>query len=280
VTQDRWAPVAAGLVGGLVAGLFGVGGGVVLVPIMVLLLRRPQHVAHATSLVAIVVPAAVGAVRFAAAGEVAWAGAAAVAVGAVGGVQLGAALLSRVTARWLRLLFAALLALAALRLLLGGEGGGTDLPAIEPGAGSFLLHALLGLAIGAVSALLGIGGGTLLVPALVVLLGYGQHLAEGTSLATVVPTALLGAAANARHGYTDWWLGWRLGAGGLVGVLAGAELALSLPGPVLARAFGVLLAVVAGVLVARTNDGHPETSADRQLTLGGPEGGGPPPEEP
>ena len=87
------AAVGGGLVAGSAAGLFGVGGGVLLVPLLVLVLKRSQHVAHATSLVAITLAAVAGAGRFALDGSVAWAGGLAVAVGAVVGARLGARLL-------------------------------------------------------------------------------------------------------------------------------------------------------------------------------------------
>ncbi|MFN2556811.1 MAG: sulfite exporter TauE/SafE family protein [Nitriliruptorales bacterium] len=252
--RDWLVPLGGGLAAGLLAGLFGVGGGVLLVPLLVLVLGRSQHVAHATSLVAITVPALAGSLRFALGGAVAWGAAGVVAAGALAGVQLGAALLPRVSERRLQLLFALLLAVMALRLLvfgpadpIGPSGGQPPLMA----AGEAGLHALLGLVSGTASALLGIGGGAIVVPVLVIGFGYGQHLAEGTSLAVIVPTALAGAATHGRRSYTDWSVGLRLGAGGLVGSLLGAEVALALPATVLSRAFGVLLVIITAVLVRR-----------------------------
>lgn len=253
MAREWLLPIAGGLAAGFVAGMFGVGGGVLLVPVLVLLLHRSQHVAHATSLVAIVIPAIVGAGRFAVDDAVVWVAAAAIAVGALVGVQAGAALLHRVPERELRLLFAALLAVMVVRLLLAGAGDGTGLglraPDLDPGI--IAAHVAVGLASGTASALFGIGGGAVIVPALVVLLGYGQHIAEGTSLAVIVPTALVGAATHARRGYTEWPVGWRLGLGGAVGALLGAQVALSLPGAVLSRAFAGLLAVVTALLLRR-----------------------------
>lgn len=262
VWRDWLTPLAGGLAGGFLAGLFGVGGGVLLVPLLVLVLGRSQHVAHATSLLAITIPALAGTFRFALEGAVAWGPAALVAVGALAGVQLGAALLPRVSERRLQLLFALLLAVMSLRLVVLGAGGDTAGPpgdeALQLAAGALALHAVLGLVSGTGSALLGIGGGVIVVPVLVIGFGYGQHLAEGTSLAVIVPTALLGAIAHGRRSYTDWTVGLRLGAGGLVGSLGGAELALSLPGPSLSRAFGLLLAAVTAVLVRRALRERPE----------------------
>ncbi len=268
MSRQTLLAVAGGFGAGFLAGLFGIGGGVLLVPVLVLVLHRPQHVAHATSLVAIVIPAAVGATRFAFDGAVAWLGAATVAVGAVAGVQGGAWLMPRVRERRLRWLFAGLLAVMAVRLLVSGSSEPTGGGAVVHVAWSSLAaHLGLGLVTGAVSALLGIGGGAIIVPALVILFGYGQHLAEGTSLAIILPTAALGALTHARRGYSDWRAGLELGLGGMIGALLGAELALALPAPVLSRAFAVLLAVVTVLLVreARSDDEqHPDADgADR-----------------
>ncbi len=258
--RDWLLPLAGGMAAGFFAGLFGVGGGVLLVPLLVLVLGRSQHVAHATSLVAITVPALAGTLRFALGGAVAWGPAGVVAAGALAGVQLGAALLPRVSERRLQLLFALLLALMSLRLLVFAAPDSVDpplgqAPPLAPGI--FALHALLGLASGTASALLGIGGGAIIVPVLVIGFGYGQHLAEGTSLAVIVPTALVGAVTHGRRNYTDWPVGLRLAAGGLVGSLLGAEVALALPAALLSRAFGVLLVVITVVLVRRAQRQRP-----------------------
>lgn len=264
-------PLAGGLAAGIVAGLFGIGGGVLLVPLLVLVLGRTQHVAHATSLVGIVLPATVAATRFAVEGAVAWWPALAITAGALAGVQLGAAIAHAIPERSLRIAFTVLLAVTAARLLLGAAptGTGTLAPAVTVAA--VAAHVLVGLASGTASALLGIGGGAVIVPALVILLGYGQHLAEGTSLAVIVPTTLVGAWSHARRGYTDWALGWRLGGAGLVGALVGAQVALSLPGEVLARAFGGLLVVVTALFVVRTRrDGDRAHAHDRTAPDDGP----------
>lgn len=256
-------PLAGGVAAGFVAGLFGVGGGVVLVPLLVLVLGRSQPVAHATSLVAIVVPAVAGAARFSLDGAVAWGGAAAVAGGALAGVQLGAAALPRISERWLRLLFAALLAVMAVRLLLAGAPATGQVGGARPNLTPALLalHVALGLVAGAASALLGIGGGAIIVPVLVLTCGYGQHLAEGTSLATIAPTALVGGLAHTRRSYTRWGLGLRLGAGGLAGSLMGAQLALSLPASTLSRIFAGLLVVVTILLLRRSRRDRLPTDA-------------------
>jgi uncharacterized protein len=240
-----------GAVAGLLAGLFGVGGGIVLVPGMVLLMRVGQHVAHATSLVAILVTAPAALIGFAIAGNVAYAAAAAVAVGAVLGALGGAALMYRVSAARLRQTFAVLVVIVAIRLALPVT--------VEPGAAvavddlvTLCAFALLGLGAGVLSALMGVGGGVIMVPAFVLAFGMDQHTAEGTSLLVIIPTALMGAVRHARHGYTDWSLGLPIGAGGVVGGLVGAQLALALPGDLLQLLFAGFL-VLTGLRMLSTS---------------------------
>ena len=91
-------------------------------------------------------------------------------------------------------------------------------------------------------------------------LGYGQHIAEGTSLAVIVPTAATGAWAHARSGYTDWGAGLRLGAGAMVGAALGASLALGLSGATLGRLFGVLQLLTAALMLRSGSPAEPERS--------------------
>jgi uncharacterized protein len=108
-----------------------------------------------------------------------------------------------------------------------------------------LLLVLAGFVAGAVGGVIGIGGGFVFVPALTLGLGVGQATAQGTSLAAIVPTSLVGAVTADREGNV---LRSRLAAMGLlgaVGAVGGALLALALPTEVLARLFGVFLVVSA-----------------------------------
>lgn len=111
---------------------------------------------------------------------------------------------------------------------------------------------LIGLVAGALATALGIGGGVVFVPALVVLLGFGQHLAEGTSLAVIVPTTIIGAWVHHRHGRIEWRTALTIGGFGVIGGLVGSRLALALEADVLRRLFAVLLLVVAARLLHQT----------------------------
>ncbi len=108
---------------------------------------------------------------------------------------------------------------------------------------------VVGLVTGVLSALLGVGGGIVMVPFMVLVLGLTQHLAEGTSLLVIVPTAVAGVLAHRRSGYVSVGIGLTVGAGGVAGSFLGARLALVTPGGVLQKVFGVVLAIAGARLM-------------------------------
>ena len=104
---------------------------------------------------------------------------------------------------------------------------------------------VLGLVTGLLASTLGIGGGIIFVPSLVVLFGFEQHIAQGTSLAVILPTAIVGTYLHARRGRVVGKVALIVAAGGIIGGLAGAWAALSLDPDLLRRLFAVLLLVIA-----------------------------------
>lgn len=108
---------------------------------------------------------------------------------------------------------------------------------------------VLGLLAGILSALFGIGGGIPFVATLTLVVGLGQLEAQATSLAAMVPVALVGAWQQSRYGNVAWRPALALGLFSVSGVVAGTFLATSLPEDILRRLFAVLLLVVAGRLV-------------------------------
>lgn len=122
VGSDERSPqgrlVVTGLLGGLLAGFFGVGGGIVLVPLLVVLGRLSQHGAHATSLAAIFVIGLSTLAGYATAGEVDVALGVVLGIGGLAGSALGASLMHRLSERTLKLVFAGLLIALGIRMLL------------------------------------------------------------------------------------------------------------------------------------------------------------------
>lgn len=113
-----------------------------------------------------------------------------------------------------------------------------------------LLLILLGVAAGVASGLVGIGGGIILVPALVLLFGLSQHQAQGTTLALMVPPiGLIAAWAYWRHGYVDLRIAGLICLGFVVGSLFGARFSFALSNSVLQRVFGLFLLLLAIKLI-------------------------------
>lgn len=117
---------------------------------------------------------------------------------------------------------------------------------------TLLLLALVavGVASGMLAGLLGVGGGTLLVPFLVLVVGMSQHEAEATSLLVILPTAVVASITLQRRGIGDVPLAFGIGIVGAIGAAAGALLALALPAGVLRALFAVFVALV-GVRLVR-----------------------------
>ena len=107
----------------------------------------------------------------------------------------------------------------------------------------------IGVAAGFIAGLLGIGGGIVIVPAMVLLLGYDQHVAQGTSLVVIIPAALTGSITHYRSGRVSLRDAGLLAAGGILGAMLGSVLALSFDDALLRRLFAILLLVVAAQIV-------------------------------
>lgn len=105
---------------------------------------------------------------------------------------------------------------------------------------------LLGLVAGVASGLIGIGGATIIIPALIFLFGFNQHTAQGTTLAMMVlPIGFLAALTYYRAGYVDLRVAGILAIGFFFGGLIGAKWATALSGMALQRVFGIGMLLIA-----------------------------------
>jgi hypothetical protein len=240
-SRGSWVAALAGALAGFAGGLFGVGGGILMVPMLTAYLGLSQHQAHGTSLAAIGATAVAGLAVYGAHGNVAWLPAAMLAVASLPAARWGARLAARTSHERLTLAFAIFLLVVAARILwrapLGsGDHALTGLPGTLASLG-------VGAAVGLLSGFMGVGGGVIAVPALTLLFGMSQQLAQGTSLALILVTAPYGALEHHRHGNVVP----RLLPGLVVGSLAGAPLAAllaqRLPQESLARGFALFLVV-------------------------------------
>jgi len=216
-TRSILLHLGVGLLAGALSGMFGVGGGTVIVPLLVLLAAYPQRLASGTSLAAILPTATVGVISYALSGDVQWFAGIILAAGAVIGAQGGTWLLPRVPVRALQLTFAGFLAVVvvSLFLVIPSRGEPFDVTWIS-GAGLVAL----GLVTGVLAGLLGVGGGIVVVPALILLFGTSDLIARGTSLLMMIPTAISGTIGNLRRHNVD------LAGAALVGVAACTTTAL------------------------------------------------------
>jgi uncharacterized protein len=127
----------------------------------------------------------------------------------------------------------------------------------------------VGLAAGVVAGLLGVGGGVLFVPGLVLFLGLDQHQAEATSLLAIVPVAIVGSWRQDRYGNVHRADALLLGLLSVAGAAAGVALANALSGTLLRDAFAALLVVVAAQLVrSARRDGEPQPMLRRPAGKG------------
>lgn len=100
---------------------------------------------------------------------------------------------------------------------------------------------VIGLLSGLVNGLLGIGGGTILIPAMVFILAERQHQAHGTSLAIILPTAVISSFVYQARGNLDLMLAAQVAVGGMVGGYIGAKLMNHIPPVTLQKLFGVFM---------------------------------------
>jgi uncharacterized membrane protein YfcA len=112
----------------------------------------------------------------------------------------------------------------------------------------FVELAAIGLAAGFLAGLMGVGGGIVMVPAMVLLLQFGQHLAQGTSLLVIIPAALSGSAIHYRNGRLSLRDAAFLALGGVGGAVIGSVFALSIEDALLRRLFAGLL-LISGIRI-------------------------------
>lgn len=255
--------LSLGVVLGAVGGLFGIGGGLIAIPVLALGFGLDQQLAQGTALVMIAPNVMLGFWRYKQRNPIdlqdaCWLGGA-----AVGSTWLVAHWATHLDAGRLRGAFAAfLVALAALlywgaRRRLAAHRVGPQQPnaAADPIAPaqptlkrSWL--GVLGLVSGVFSGLFTVGGGLVTVPALTTVFGVRkQTTAQGLSLAAVVPGALVALCTYAMAGKVDWSRGLPLAAGGLLSISWGVALAHRLPERVLGQAFCALLLVAAAMML-------------------------------
>lgn len=214
--------ILIGVAGGLLSGLFGIGGGTIIVPALALWLGMPQKLSAGTSVAAILPTAVVGAAAYAIQGNVDWVAALLLAAGIVAGAQLGSHLLHKLpvsTIQWGFMIFLAVVIVSLWFVVPQRD----DVIAITPLSGSLL--ALTGFVTGILSGVLGVGGGVVVVPVLMFFFGSSDLVAKGTSLLMMIPGSISATLGNLRRQNVDLRAAAHVGLAACVCVPFGAMLA-------------------------------------------------------
>jgi uncharacterized membrane protein YfcA len=230
---------------GLSLGLIGGGGSILTVPILVYALGYPMKSAVPMSLGVVGLTSAVGALRHVRAGTVRLPAALAFAPAAMLGTLAGTRVADLLSGQTQLVIFAGVMATAALAMFRPVRPS----PHGSPDGGGFraaLRAAPAGLGVGVLTGMVGVGGGFLIVPALVLLIGLPMHEAVGTSLVVIALNSAAGVAGYAGRVAVDWGAMALFTALAVAGVLLGAGLAPRVPAERLRRWFAIFLVLMAG----------------------------------
>lgn len=229
---------------GLSLGAIGGGGSILTVPILVYIIGQDAHAATATSLAVVGTTALAGAIPHWRAGRVSLATALPFGAAGIAGAFVGA-WANHLLPSWLILGLFGLLMLAVAILMFTGKKVQASTPATEAASwGRWARIIGAGLLVGVMTGFFGVGGGFLIVPALVLVLGLSMRTAVGTSLVVIAINSASGLVAHLRYGSLDVVTSGLFIVGGALGALAGARLSGRLDEQKLQRGFAVFIAVV------------------------------------
>lgn len=238
--------VVLGLVLGTLGGLFGIGGGLIAIPVLGVLFGLDQQLAQGTALVMVVPNVVLAIWRYHQRNRIEWRHALALAIPSLCLAIVGSSVAVALDAGRMRLIFVAfLLALAAhtlYRALHRPSGGSGAM------RHSWRWLSLLGGVAGALGGLFGVGGAVLATPILTGVFGTSQVVAQGLSLSLALPSTSVTLATYGLHGQVDWALGAPLAIGGLLSISLGVRLAHALPERLLKAMFSGFLALSACLL--------------------------------
>jgi len=228
-----------GLVAGIFGGLVGLGGGVIMIPLMVSMQKLSQHRAHGTSLVALVFTGLAGAATYFMEDSVDIPAAMLLAVTAIFTARAGAQFAHALPEWKLKRYFGGFLICVSVLLLTKPY-----LPGLVLSTGRWYTAGVLlmtGIFTGFLSGMMGVGGGTIMVPSMVLLIGMGQHVSQGTSLLAMVPAGSVGAYTHGKLGNVEGRMLAGLIPGIIIGTYLGGRLAHVLPETSLRIIFAAVL---------------------------------------
>jgi uncharacterized membrane protein YfcA len=243
-----------GLAAGVLSGLFGIGGGVVMVPMLIAVFGLDILNANATSLAAMLLPVGVlGVIAYYKAGLLDLKKSLWIAVGLVFGSYAGAELAVNLNESVLAKLYAAFLLYVAvsyvdIRSLFGKKK--PEQVAVHTAGKAIWSFILLGVVAGIIAGMFGKGGGLIIVPALVKLFRYDPKAAAATSLAALqLPVGLPSVIVYAHDGHLNILYAALIAAGIVVGVLGGTKIAVRMPSAMFKKVYALFLFAVAIYMV-------------------------------
>jgi uncharacterized protein len=253
VGMSRRISLGVGAVGGAVGALLGGGTGVVTVPVLDRLTGLRRGVIHGTANLVNVAVAVVGAAIYELrGGHLDTTAGIGLMIGGVVGAFFGARIVARAGDQVLRAAFAVVLSVAGIELCLSAAGVGpsSSSPLLSAAlrtntAAVVILTLVIGVVVGAWSAAMGLGGGSLTVPILILLFGVSAHTAEGTSLLVMLPNSIVASVQHLRLRTASPRLGGALACGAVPGAVGGASLGLVLSATTLDWVFGVFVLFIA-----------------------------------
>lgn len=248
---------AVGVLAGLLAGMFGVGGGILIVPGLVMGAGMTQRLAHGTSLAAVVPISIASLITYTVNDNVDWNVGIWLAIGAIAGAVIGTKLLDVLPHRTLGLLFAFILLASAVRLFIATDADGRSAMTVAMA----LSLVLIGLVTGILAGLLGVGGGIVMVPAMILLFNVPPAVAKGTSAFVIIPTAIMGTWRNRAKRNTHLKAALVIGVAGIVTAAIGGVIADKMSDDVSNVLFASLLTVVAVRLLWQLYRGRDATAA-------------------
>lgn len=251
-----------GLLAGTFGGLVGLGGGVIMVPLLACILKTGQHKAHGTSLVALVFTGLMGSVTYAVNGSIDILASALLASTAIFTARAGARFANALPEWKLKKAFGVFMVLVTVLLLLKPY-----LPqVVDTSTGltwvKILVLLLTGILTGFLSGMMGVGGGTIMVPSMVLLAGFSQHTAQGSSLLAMVPAGGVGAFTHWRLGNVNTGILTGLVPGILIGTFLGGSLAHIISEDILRIIFAAVL-IWTGVRYLRAPVPKPEKEKNK-----------------
>lgn len=233
---------------GVSLGLLGGGGSILTVPLLVYVAGQDPKVAIATSLLVVGVTSAAGAITHARAGRVQWRTGLIFGTAGMAGAYAGGRVAEYVPGTWLLLAFAIIMAATAVAMLRGRSDPADNGRDHELRLGRIVLD---GVVVGAVTGLVGAGGGFLVVPALALLGGLPMSIAVGTSLVVIAMKSGAGLLGYLSSTSIDWAIAGGVTAMAVVGSVIGGRLAGRVSEERLRTGFGWFVAVMAVVMLVQ-----------------------------